>query len=210
MFVTKLGHSCVLVETEDRVGLFDPGAWSDKTLVDSIKQVDRIAYTHEHADHFSPEILKELINKFPNAHVVCNSSVAKKIVDAGISCIVREETQCTRAFESPHDGRLPYLTASAPKQTGFHFKDVFTHPGDSNSFNETKKVLAMPFVAPWGLPHEAIETVLRLKPDYVMPIHDWMFTDEAKDWLQEALTSQLEESGIKVLSHKNGIRHEIN
>jgi L-ascorbate metabolism protein UlaG (beta-lactamase superfamily) len=210
MYVTKLGHSCVLVETDDRVALFDPGAWSDRGLIDLIDRMDRIAYTHEHGDHFDAEILRSLVEKFPEAHVVCNNSIAEIITKAGIECIVRTETQCTRTFDSIHDPRLPFLNAAAPEQTGFHFKDMFTHPGDSNNFSETKKVLAMPFVAPWGLPREAIETTIKLKPQYVLPIHDWHYTEDAKDWLQTALEAQLPEAGITVLSHKNGIRHEIN
>jgi len=209
MFVTKLGHSCVLVETEDRVALFDPGVWSDKDLINAIKNVDRIVYTHEHADHFDIDTLKGLVAKFPEAHVVCNDSIDKKIKEAGINCVVREETQCTRKFQSLHDTRLPFVGATAPTQDGFHFKDMFTHPGDSNSFMETKKVLAMPFVAPWGLPIEAIETVLKLKPQYVLPIHDWLYTDEAKEWLQKALIAQLEKNGTTVLSYENGISHNI-
>jgi L-ascorbate metabolism protein UlaG (beta-lactamase superfamily) len=210
MYVTKLGHSCVLVETEDRIGLFDPGVWSDQSLIDVVEHVDRIIYTHEHPDHFDVDILRGLIAKFPQAQVVCNASIAGKIKEASIDCTVREETQCTRVFESSHDSRLPFLKASAPIQTGFHFKDMFTHPGDSNSFAETKRVLAMPFVAPWGLPREAIETTITLKPQYVLPIHDWLYAEDAKEWLQKILVAQLEEAGITVLSHENGIRHEIN
>ena len=204
MKLTKLGHACVLVETDDRVGLFDPGGWSDKDLIDGINKLDRIAYTHAHPDHFDEDILRTLIEKFPDAHVVCNEEIRSNIEEAGITASIREGTQCTVPFNTTHDPRLPMLNADAPMQTGFHFKDVFTHPGDSNDFDETKMVLAMPFVAPWGIPREALETVLRLKPKYVLPIHDWLYTDEAKEYLQGALKSQLEEAGIELLSYKNG------
>jgi L-ascorbate metabolism protein UlaG (beta-lactamase superfamily) len=204
MRITKLGHSCVLVETPDRVGLFDPGAWADKSLIDAIEHIDRIIYTHEHQDHFDIEILKSLTARFPQAHVVCNDSIAEKIKEAGVSATVRGETACTQKFTSPHDSRLPMIGAEAPMQTGFHFKYLFTHPGDNNKVTETKDVLAMPFVAPWGIPREAIETVLRLQPKYVLPIHDWLYSDDAKEWLQNILESQLEPQGIKVLPNKIG------
>jgi len=71
------------------------------------------------------------------------------------------------------------------------------------------KVLAMPFVAPWGIPKEALETVLRLKPEYVLPIHDWLYTDAAKEWLQNILKPQLEKAGIQLLASESGIEHEI-
>ncbi len=204
MKLTKLGHSCVLVETPDRVGLFDPGVWADRQLIDSVESVDRIAYTHEHPDHFDLDILKSLLNKNPQAHVVCNDSIASLIREAGISATIRPSTMCTVAFESTHDANLPMLGVEAPPQTGFHFKGMFTHPGDSHDFNETMDVLAMPFVAPWGIPRAAIKKVLELKPKYVLPIHDWLYTDEAKDWLQNTFKKQLEDAGIELLPNENG------
>jgi L-ascorbate metabolism protein UlaG (beta-lactamase superfamily) len=208
MKITKLGHSCVLIETEDRVGLFDAGGWSDRKLIDAIKHVDRIIYTHEHGDHFDIDILKGLVNKFPNVHVVCNQQIKKLIIDAGIDTTIREETNCTRIFLSPHE-RLPFPDAVAPSQNGYHFKDIFTHPGDSQSFSETKKVLTMPFIGPWGKTGDSIAKVLELKPEYVLPIHDWHYTEEAKQWLQNMLEEVFSKYGIKLLPNKIGEAIEI-
>jgi L-ascorbate metabolism protein UlaG (beta-lactamase superfamily) len=208
MFVTKLGHSCVLVETEDRVGLFDPGGWANRDLIDAIDHVDRIIYTHDHPDHFDIEILKSLLAKFPGAHVVCNNEIKEKIEQSGISTMVRGETQCTRKFTSPHED-LPVPGAVAPAENGYHFKDLFTHPGDSYSFNEAKKVLAMPFVSPWGKIGDGIDLAINLKPQYILPIHDWLYNDDSREWLDGLLKTSLEKHGIEVLSSKSGIRHEI-
>lgn len=208
MYVTKLGHSCVLVETSDRVGLFDPGAWADKTLIDAIERVDRIAFTHEHADHFDVDILEKLIKKFPHAHVVCNAEIAKEIENAGLECVVRESTACTVRFESPHEN-LPIPGSTPPAENGYHFQGRFTHPGDSHSFAESNKVLAMPFVAPWGKIGDAVDKVIELKPEYVLPIHDWHYTDEAREWLDGLLERAFEGTGVKLLSAKPGIRHDI-
>lgn len=208
MFITKLGHSAVYVETPSRHGLFDPGGWADVELIDRIERVDRIGYTHEHADHFDPEILRGLLNTFPQAHVVCNQDIAEKIQAAGIQCTIRPQTACTTVFESPHEA-LPIPGVEAPSEMGFHFVGRFTHPGDSHSFNETKQVLAMPFIGPWGKTGDAVDLVLKLKPEYVLPIHDWHYTDEAREWLDGLLKKALEGSGITLLSSKPGIRHEI-
>ena len=188
MKVTKLGHSCVLVEAPGRTGLFDPGAWADRKLIDAVSHVDRIIYTHEHGDHFDIDILKSLVAKFPNAHVICNAEIRKLIETAGISITIREESNCAVKFVSPHEAP-PIPGAIAPAETGYHFKDLFTHPGDSQSFTETKKVLAMPFIGPWGKTGDSIAKVLELKPQYVLPIHDWHYSEEAKQWLQGVLES---------------------
>lgn len=201
--LTKLGHSCVLVETPDRVGLFDPGVWADRKLIDAVAHVDRIIYTHEHPDHFDIGILKSLLAKFPESHIICNEQIRDLIEQAGVEATVREESSCAAVFSSPHE-QLPIPGAQAPAENGYHFKDLFTHPGDSQSFNETKKILAMPFIGPWGKTGDSIAKVLELKPEYVMPIHDWHYTDAAKDWLQGVLKNVLEPAGIKMLPNKNG------
>ncbi len=208
MKITKLGHSCVLVETPDRVGLFDAGVWSDRELIDQIEHVDRIVYTHEHADHFDIDILKSLLAKFPNAHVVCNSAIQQRIEEAGVQVTIREETMCTQKFTSPHED-LPVPGAAAPSQNGYHFKDEYTHPGDSFSFAVSKHVLAMPFIAPWGKTGDAIAKVIELKPKYVLPVHDWHYTDEAKVWLQGLLETSFKGTGIEVLPNKIGKVIEI-
>lgn len=203
MKITKIGHACVLVETPDRVGLFDPGGWADRSLIEAVEKVDRIIYTHEHGDHFDVDILQSLLKKFPEAHVICNSQIADIIKGSSINVTIREELQCTKKFESSHEN-LPIPGSTPPAENGYHFKDVFTHPGDSQSFNETKQVLAMPFIGPWGKTGESIDKVLELKPKYVLPIHDWHYTEEAKEWLQGLLRSVLEPAGIQLLPNENG------
>lgn len=203
MKITKLGHSCVLVETPVRAGLFDPGGWADRALIEAVRKVDRIIYTHEHGDHFDIDILKMLHQKFPDAHVICNESIKDLINQADIEITIREESQCTKKFKSPHE-QLPIPGSVPPTENGYHFKDLFTHPGDSQSFDETKQVLAMPFIGPWGKTGDSITKVLELKPDYVLPIHDWHYTDDAKQWLQGLLKTVFEPANIELLPNENG------
>ncbi len=208
MNITKFGHSCVLAETPDRIALFDPGAWSDRDAILHIEHIDRIIYPHEHGDHIDAEILKELVEKHPDVHVVCHDDIEKIIRENGLDMTVRGETQCTVPFNSSHE-KLPVPGVNAPSQRGYHFKEFFTHPGDSQSFSETKFVLAMPFIGPWGKTGDSIDKVLELKPKYVLPIHDWHYTDEAKTWLQGMLKNVLEPQGIIVLDNENGKKIEI-
>ncbi len=208
MKITKLGHACVLVEAENQVGLFDPGVWADKKLTNTVEHLDCIIYTHEHGDHFDIGILKKFVDKFPEAEVICNKEIQNLINNAGIMATVREESQYTRKFKSPHE-KLPIPNAVAPAENGYHFKGLVTHPGDSHTFFETKKVLLMPFVAPWGKIGDAVDKVVELKPEYVLPIHDWFYTDEAREWLNKFIEPYLKDNAIKLLSAKSGIIHEI-
>ena len=208
MKLTKLGHSCVLVEEQDKVALFDPGTWANKELILRVTHVDEIVYTHEHPDHFSPELLQMLVARFPEVAVVCNAEIQSKITDAGISVKMSEESESARKFTAPHE-QLPIPGSQPPAENGYHFIDIFSHPGDSQHFSETKKVLAMPFIGPWGKTGDSIELVLKLKPAYVLPIHDWHYTEEAKQWLQGVLEAVLKPAGITVLKNENGLEQTI-
>lgn len=209
MKLTKLGHSCVLIETDDRTALFDAGVWSDAFDIDKIEHVDRIVYTHEHADHLDMSKLKQLVEKFPAAHVICNPEIRALIEAENIDVMIREDSACTTKFTSPHE-KLPIPGSTPPTENGYHFRDLFTHPGDSHSFTESKKVLAMPFIAPWGKTGDAVDKVIELAPEYVIPIHDWHYTDEARAWLEGLLTTAFEGHNIKLLSSDSGVTHEIN
>ena len=67
----------------------------------------------------------------------------------------------------------------------------------------------MPFIGPWGKTGDSIQKVLELKPEYVLPIHDWHYTEAAKEWLQDLLESIFKPAGIILLPNKNGEAIEI-
>ncbi len=208
MKITKLGHSCVLLDDGQTTLLFDPGKWSDKQRIFEVEKADVVVYTHEHADHFSGEILQELISHHENIRIVANQSIAELIRADGITNDVAEFTEDIRAFSAPHEA-LPIPGVQAPSENGYHYKDLFSHPGDSHSFNQTGKVLALPVIAPWGKTGDAIDLALKLKPEYVLPVHDWHYHDEARTWLFGILNTALSPAGIQVLSPVSGIEHEV-
>lgn len=212
MKITKFVHSCLLAETPDRVALIDPGEWSWQSgtfNIDAVERIDRIVISHAHPDHFSPDFVNAVLAKFPEAHVVANEAVTDAMKKAGIDATFRgDETQCTKPFTSPHEA-LPVPGVEPPKQTGFHFQDELTHPGDSHSFNETKRILALPVIAPWGSTVDAVNLALKLKPEHVIPIHDWHYSPEGKQWLYGILDSVFSAQNIVFHSLKDGEPVEI-
>lgn len=208
MRITKLGHSCLYAETDDRAALFDPGAWATHLRVEDISRLDRIVYTHPHQDHLDIDTLRSLLEKFPDAHVIAHEEIHAQISSEGVEATFRTESQCCVRFDSPHE-QVPVLNAPPIPENGYHFKGLLTHPGDSHSFTETKKVLALPFVSPWGSVTDGVKLALELKPQYILPIHDWLYTDEARDWLDGLLEKSLEGSGITLLPAEPGLTHEI-
>ena len=201
MKITKLGHSCLLVEMPEPVNrtvLFDPGIFS-QVDVDSLEYLDDIVITHEHPDHCNVELIQKLVAKFPNVRIKTPATLVPKL--EGIS-VTTDAVEGIELFQAPHEGHPPLITP--PENIGVHYLGKLSHPGDSHHFTETKDILALPIIAPWGSTDDAVQFALQLKPKYVLPIHDWFYREEAREmvygWLDEAFSK----NGITFLKLKNG------
>lgn len=194
MRITKFVHSCLLVETPDRVALFDPGVYSAEALRNApIKRLDDIFITHVHADHCDPEAIKMLVEKFPQVRITSNPEVVDALKAEGITAS-DQPPEGVEFFESPHESIHP--PSPTPQQIGIHYLGKLSAPGDSHSFNETKSILALPMTAPWGSNVRAFNLALELKPLHVLPIHDWHWREEARLQAYDLFRQRLGEQGI--------------
>lgn len=203
MKITKLVHSCLLVEMPDpinRTALFDPGTFSTVD-VDSLQYLDDIIITHSHADHFDLDLVKQLFAKFPEVHITAPDDVVETLNAESIPATSALSDGIT-FFEAPHEGHEPFL--APPPNLGVHYLDMLSHPGDSHHFTETKSILALPMQAPWGSTQVAFDLVRELKPKYVVPIHDWHWRDEARDSIYERFEQLLGQEGITFVKAVNG------
>ena len=205
MKITKLEHSCLLVEMPapvNRTALFDPGAMSEQFVdVDSLVYLDDIFISHSHGDHMSVPLIKKLLAKFPDVRITGPREVVAKLKQEGVLA-ASEEYPGVVFFDSKHEKVLPLF--EPPEQIGVHYLDLLTHPGDSLSFNETKAVLALPVTAPWGSMVTAVKLALELQPQYVLPIHDWHWREEAKVQAYDMLEKVLSAQDIKFIKLSNG------
>jgi L-ascorbate metabolism protein UlaG (beta-lactamase superfamily) len=202
MKITKLVHSCLLVEQPDRTALFDPGTMSEDAVnVDSLAFLDDIIITHSHQDHFSIDLIKALVKKFPAVRITAPSDVVKQLTDAGITAS-DQPSEGIVFFEAPHEIVDPMFPT--PPEFGIHYLDRLTHPGDSHSFTETKKILALPVTAPWGTTVKAVDLGLTLKPKYIIPIHDWHWQAAAQEQTYNRLEQLFKEANITFIKAKNG------
>ncbi len=202
MEITKFVHACLLVKTDDRVGLFDPGVMSKDALdVDQIQRLDDIIITHHHADHLSIDIVRELAKRFPGVVISAPSEVVAMLGREGLTA-TDLPTPGLEFFDSPHESVKPMFPQ--PQEIGVHYLDLITHPGDSHSFTETKAILALPITGPWGSSVRALNLALELKPQYVIPIHDWHWRDEACLQAYDNFEKILAEQGITFLKPETG------
>ena len=207
MKITKFVHSCILVETPERVGLFDPGMMSAEALdLSMIDRLDDIFITHIHPDHYDPALIKQVILKFPKARITTNSEVKSALAIEGITAS-DQAPEGVKFFKSPHEDVRPVYPQ--PEENGIHYLDKITHPGDSHSFKETKTLLALPITGPWGSTIRAINLALELKPQYVVPIHDWHWREEARLQTYGMFEAILGENNIKFFKLETGQPVEI-
>jgi L-ascorbate metabolism protein UlaG (beta-lactamase superfamily) len=205
MKITKLEHSCLLVEMPapvNRTVLFDPGAMSEPYInIDSLEFLDDIVITHSHGDHFHLPLIKKLVEKFPDVRILAPSDVVEQLDKEGIKA-GGQPSEGMALFDAPHEHVEPMFPT--PEEIGVHYLDKLSHPGDSHSFTETKEILALPMTAPWGSMVKAVNLALELQPKYIVPIHDWHWKDDARQSTYASLERLFKDKGITFYNLKNG------
>lgn len=209
MKITKYVHSCLLIETSERVALIDPGQFSfEAGLLDiaTLSRLDDLIITHEHIDHFCLPFIRVILKVFPDVNLTTTNNIISQIQQAGL----RPKTgqgKVVRTFSADHEPLEPL--GRAPDNIGVHYLDDLTHPGDSHHFTESKRILALPVTAPWGTVMRAAQLGLELKPQVIIPIHDWHWNEEARRNFYETFESFFGAHGIQFLKLENGVSVEV-
>lgn len=209
MKITKYVHSCLLVETSDRVALIDPGQFSAQSgLLDiaNLSRLDDLIITHEHFDHFYLPFIEKLLKAFPDVSLTTTNSILSQIQQVGL----RPKTgpsSSIHIFSTSHEPLDPL--GKAPDNIGIHYSDELTHPGDSHHFTESKRILALPMTAPWGTVMRAAQLGLELRPEVIIPIHDWHWNSEARKGFYETFESFFGAEGIRFLKLEDGVSVEV-
>lgn len=202
--ITKFTHACLLVVHEGRRILIDPGEYSlfYADAVQAIGKLKEIIITHEHADHFSLDFVRQMVGYSPEAQITTTQVVADQLRTAGIQNVTIEPSPEIISFPAKHEDAV--FHGPGPDNIGVHLLDVLTHPGDSHSFTETKPILAMPMTAPWGSMRQSVDKILELKPKKVIPIHDWHWRPEVLKEYYTRYQQAFAEQGIDFIVPTDG------
>jgi L-ascorbate metabolism protein UlaG (beta-lactamase superfamily) len=203
--ITKFVHACLLVEMSDRTAVFDPGTMSEAALdVSKLEWLDDIFITHNHGDHLSIPLVKQMVEKFPKVRITAPAEVVEHLKAQDIQAQT-EAPEGVAFFDSPHEPIKPYIDAEPPQEIGVHYLDMLSHPGDSHSFHETKAILALPVQAPWGSTVNAVRLALELKPKFILPIHDWHWSDAARAQTYDHLEEVFKQAGMTFYKMQTGV-----
>lgn len=173
MKITHFSHSCLLIEAEGKKIIIDPGKFFvESHKIDEVSDVIAVLYTHEHPDHYNPDVANEL--KAKGVALYANESTARLI---GEGCTVVHDGQefevagmNIAVYELPHSP-LPD-GSEGPQNTGYVINGVLFHPGDGKYLAGLQvDNLALPIVGPDISMRDAFDFAKQVKAKVAIPIH---------------------------------------
>jgi L-ascorbate metabolism protein UlaG (beta-lactamase superfamily) len=173
MKLTKYEHACFTVEIDGKILIVDPGGFTKSLGIP--ENVVAVVVTHEHADHFSPDILTAIFEKNPDCVLLSLSSVVDKMPGLKSEVVQNNTHKTVGPFELDFFGEkhaVIYRTIPLIGNIGVLVNHKLYYPGDS--FTEPTvpvEVLALPVSAPWLKISEAIDYLLAVKPMKTFPTH---------------------------------------
>jgi L-ascorbate metabolism protein UlaG (beta-lactamase superfamily) len=181
MRLIKHGHACVRLESGDVAVVLDPGMFTEAAALDDATAV---LVTHEHADHWTPELLRATAAPvFTIAAVAAHireqaPDVADRVtvvepgqsLDIGVPVEVVGEKHAVIHPELPHFDNSGYLL-TVDGTTVFHPGDALTVPPASPD------LLLLPVSAPWLKVSECIDYARDVGARRSLAIHDAIYSE---------------------------------
>lgn len=208
MNIKKIGHCCLLIKTDRITILTDPGMFS--TGQNTVTGIDLILITHEHADHFHVDSLKEVLKNNPQAQVITNSGVGAKLKELGINFSLLEGPQNTtlnevliEAFEGKHEELFEEI--GQVQNTGYFIDNRLFYPGDSYiNPKKSVEILALPVSGGWCKIPDFIRYAIAIKPKIAFTVHDGMLQKDRIGGPHRIPSEVLPKQGIEFIIMNEG------
>jgi len=195
--VTKYEHATLVISSADKQLVIDPGVFL--TPPDFGNTV-AIVITHEHADHWTEDNLKRILEISPDAKIYGPQGVASAAAGFDVQVVkdgdtVEVEPFTLRFFGSRH--AVIHESIPVPDNVGVLVNAELYYPGDSFTVPEGVEVgtLAAPVGAPWLKIGEAIDYVLAVKPKRAFYAHDMTLSVAGKGMHADRLKWATEQNG---------------
>jgi L-ascorbate metabolism protein UlaG (beta-lactamase superfamily) len=201
MRLTKFEHAALLLEKSGRKLFVDPGSFT--TPITDAAGTVAVVITHEHADHWTPEQLRRILDASPDAVLYGPEGVVAAVEDAGEFRVTRVDPGDT-VQAGPFSlrffgGRHAVIHSSIPvvDNVGVLIEGVLYYPGDSWAVPEGVEVdvLAVPAGAPWMKIAEAIDYVLEVKPKRSFSTHEMVLSVAGKSLSNGRIAWATEQGG---------------
>ena len=182
MRVTKFGHACVRIEHHGTTIVVDPGVFTEPSAVDG---ADAVLITHEHADHYSADVLRAT-----DAPVFTIGAVAAQVAEDAPD--VRERVTVVRPGEAWEAAGIPVqavgelhavIHPELPRYTNSGYlitlaESRIFHPGDAlTGPGVDVDLLLAPVCAPWMKIAEGIDFARTVGAPRNLAIHDRVYAE---------------------------------
>jgi L-ascorbate metabolism protein UlaG (beta-lactamase superfamily) len=197
MRLTKLGHSCLLVEESGARLLLDPGTLSGG--FEELEGLTAVLFTHQHADHLDQARLRGLLDRNPRARVISDQGSAEPLGKAGVEVEAVADGQeldvgGVGIRVAGRDHAVIHPDIPVVPNVGYLIGGRLFHPGDAfTEPGQPVEVLAVPAAAPWLKLAEPIDYLRAVRPKVAVPVHDLVLSDAGRSIHYR----QLEQLGTK-------------
>jgi len=198
MRLTKFEHAALLLEDSGKKLFVDPGSFTTP-LTDTANTV-AVVITHEHADHWTPEQLKRVLDMNPDAKIFAPEGVARAAADFDVTVVhagdvVEAEPFTLQFFGGTH--AVIHSSIPTVDNLGVLISDQLYYAGDSFTIPEGIEVdvLAAPAGAPWMKVAEVMDYVLAVKPKRSFPTHEMVLSRAGKDMSNGRIAWATEQNG---------------
>jgi L-ascorbate metabolism protein UlaG (beta-lactamase superfamily) len=195
--VTKYEHAALVVESADRKLVIDPGNFLTPP---DFANTAAVVITHEHADHWTPENLRRILEISPDAAIYGPQGVATAAEGFDVHVVADgDEVEAgpftLRFFGAKHNeihSSLPIVD-----NVGVLVNGELFYPGDSYTVPDGVAVgtLAAPVGAPWLKIGEAMDYVLAVHPKRAFYAHDMTLSVAGRTMQADRLKWATEQNG---------------
>ena len=182
MRITKFGHACVRLEHGGSTVVVDPGVF---TQPEAVAGADAVLITHEHPDHYHPELLATTDAAIHTIEAVAARlradapELAERLTVvapdqsldvAGVPVRVVGELHAVIHPEMPRFHNSGYVLTLGETKV-YHPGDALTPPG------EDVDLLCLPVSAPWLKASEAVDFARDVGAPRNLAIHDRVYSE---------------------------------
>ncbi|BCW67669.1 MBL fold metallo-hydrolase [Arthrobacter sp. NicSoilB4] len=197
MMLTKFTHSCVRLEKDGKVLVFDPGNFSETGP--ALAGADAVLITHEHPDHVDVLAVTAALSAGGPLQLFAPAGVAAQLREKAPGAAGRIHTVApgedfetagfsVRSFGGQHAVIHPQIPVVA--NIGYLVDANVYHPGDSFIVPDGVDVrtLLVPIHAPWNKVGEVVDFVIGVRAPKAFPIHDALLNENGRGLVEGHVT----------------------
>ena len=216
MRITKLVHSCLLVEKDGKKVLVDPGSYSwqdEKVKSFDFSNISAVVITHNHPDHLNEEFARAVQQASPNAKWYGMPEVIEDLKKLDILGLPSSEDTDIRFIASQHADLAPWFDHQ-PEHTSYVIFGEILISGDCQTLTNAygARILAGAINGgPWGsvVGFTKMIEAMTERPKIVVPLHDWHWNKDARSAIYARLSDVLATFDIEFVHSEDCVELEV-